>query len=438
MTLKELYERKEALYKDIRRLREKFDTEAEPTAEDRQNWDGLNTDFDGVCETIAREERLLEIDKRMEQPRDTKKIARRDEPRTAVRPAGKDSELCLRALAVQNRRSLTQQEADACRRYGFNPSQSEIELNMTPDPEGFRRSWRDGNLQYRAAGVDQIDTKTDEGANIVPTEMMSTWEVALLETSPIRQVSRIIRTASGGDLIWPTINDTTVSAAVVAEAGALAAADLETANITFKAWKFYSLVKVSSELVQDAVFNLSRELGTVLGQRVGRGTNTQYTLGDGTTEPQGYLVGGTTVAAGSTSFAVGDLFNLYHALEPLYRPNAVWFAHDTLIKKVRLLATTNGQYLWQPGLQQGQPDMVFGRPIYINQDADGTDLTADITFAFGDFANRFIIRDCTGIRLRRLDELYMGNDSIGFVIFLRTDSRVLDAGTNPIRFLTNT
>jgi hypothetical protein len=39
------------------------------------------------------------------------------------------------------------------------------------------------------------------------------------------------------------------------------------------------------------------------------------------------------------------------------------------------------------------------------------------------------------VRVRRLVERYADIDQIGFVAFMRSDSKVLNAGTNPLKYL---
>ena len=45
------------------------------------------------------------------------------------------------------------------------------------------------------------------------------------------------------------------------------------------------------------------------------------------------------------------------------------------------------------------------------------------------------IRDVGVLRLRRLDERYAEKDQVGFLAFLRSDSRLLNAGQNPIKYI---
>jgi HK97 family phage major capsid protein len=77
--------------------------------------------------------------------------------------------------------------------------------------------------------------------------------------------------------------------------------------------------------------------------------------------------------------------------------------NESSLKGIRKLKDGNGQYLWQPGLTAGEPDMLFGAPvktsIYVPAMAAGAK-----AIAFGDFSY-YWIADRQGRSLKRLNEL---------------------------------
>ena len=50
--------------------------------------------------------------------------------------------------------------------------------------------------------------------------------------------------------------------------------------------------------------------------------------------------------------------DLYHSLRNVYRNKSVWILNDTTVKALRKLKDNNGNYIWQPSVQLGQPDMI--------------------------------------------------------------------------------
>src|SRR5690606_40696425 len=80
-----------------------------------------------------------------------------------------------------------------------------------------------------------------------------------------------------------------------------------------------------------------------------------------------------------------SLLDLYHSLRRPYRARATWVLNDTTILAIRKLKDANDQYIWQPGLQAGQPDRLLGRPIAESRFMP--ELGADEKpIAFGDFS----------------------------------------------------
>jgi HK97 family phage major capsid protein len=85
-------------------------------------------------------------------------------------------------------------------------------------------------------------------------------------------------------------------------------------------------------------------------------------------------------------------------------------------------ATTNA-YLWQPGLQQGQPSQLLGYPVAIAQDMPA--LAADsLSLAFGDFKAGYQIVDRLGVRVLR--DPYTDKPYVKFYTIKRTGGAVVN------------
>jgi len=203
------------------------------------------------------------------------------------------------------------------------------------------------------------------------------------------------------------------------------------------AWKYTSkAVLVSVELMQDNSVNLPQLLGQLLGERLGRITNTHFTTGTGTGNPNGVVTAATfaqatTGAANMTSISYANLIALYHAVDPAYRNNAKFMMNDNSISKIKLMVDSNQRPLWLPGLVDRAPDTILGAPYVINQDMASMTATAK-SILFGDFS-KYLIRDVRDMTLLRLDERYAEFLQVAFLAFMRTDGDLLNAGTTPLR-----
>jgi HK97 family phage major capsid protein len=125
-----------------------------------------------------------------------------------------------------------------------------------------------------------------------------------------------------------------------------------------------------------------------------------------------------------------------HSVDPAYRtgPKVRFMFNDSTLKLLRKLKDGNGQYLWQPGMQAGEGSTLFGYQYTINQDLANVGSSSK-SIVFGDFS-KYKIRDVRGITVKRLNERYADSDQVGFFALMRTDGRVLDSGTDPIKYIT--
>ena len=73
----------------------------------------------------------------------------------------------------------------------------------------------------------------------------------------------------------------------------------------------------------------------------------------------------------------------------------------------------------------GQPDLLFGHPIYYNNDMESSIATGNKVLLAADFS-KFVVRSAGGIQMIRLNERYMDELEVGFTAVARKDSKILD------------
>lgn len=311
------------------------------------------------------------------------------------------------------------------------------------DPNAELRNWllgttgsRDLTVQFQNRAL-TVGTATAGGHTVAP-EFQTELEAALLSYGGARQAARVIRTTTGAELHWPTLNDTGNEGRILAEMGTANSLDLTFGSVTFGAHKYTSdLIMVSEELLQDSAIDLGAEIGGALGTRIGRVTNRHFTVGTGTAQPQGIVTAATLGVTGSLAAGVSydDLVNLEHSVNSAYRRGAKFVFSDATLREIKKLKDANGNPLWVPGLTSNAPDSILGYSYVINDDMADMGISAK-SILFGD-VSKFIIRDAKDIILRRLDERFAEQHAVGFVAFSRHDSRMVDAGTGPVRYLQN-
>jgi HK97 family phage major capsid protein len=297
----------------------------------------------------------------------------------------------------------------------------------------------------------------------VPQGFVYDVETALKAYGQMFESSRIFDTATGQPLPYPTANDTSVSAELVAEAAQVSVGDVSIGSLTFNAWKYSTkMVKASIELVQDSAFDMERYLIEQFAVRLGRKLNHDFTLGTGSSQPNGIVTaivanngtpqtwgvgsgpGIPLVAAGSsantgggetgaTSIGSDDLMNLEHSVDRAYRKNGAYMMADSTLRAIKTVKDKYGRPLWQPGISAGVPDKINGYPYWVNEDLAAV-ATGNITVLFGDLS-KYLIRRVKEMGVLRLVERFADYGQIAFLGFARYDGNLLDAGSHPVNYL---
>ena len=265
-----------------------------------------------------------------------------------------------------------------------------------------------------------------EGGYLVPDEYERTLVDALQEENRLRGLCKIIRTSSGDRKIPLVASHGTAS--WVEEEGTIPESDDAFGQITIGAHKIASMIKVSDELLQDSVFDVASYIATEFARRVGDAEEAAFISGDGSGKPYGMLHATNGAAAGvtaasATAITADELLDLIYSLRAPYRKRAVFLMHDSTIKAIRKLKDGNGQYLWQPGMKEGAPDMLLGYRLVTSTHMPVIAAAAK-PILFGDLTS-YWIADREGRSMQRLNELYAATGQVGFRVTQRVDGRLV-------------
>lgn len=294
--------------------------------------------------------------------------------------------------------------------------------------------------ELRAA---QQSTTAGAGGYTIPAGFSNEIAVAEKYYSTVANVARVIRTATGNDLAWPKVNDTAVSAYLLAEAGnhETSATALTFTSQTLKAFQYTSgMIRVSAELLQDSFFNMSMFLSDLFAERFGRGLNTLYTTGGGTTTIQGVVTGATSSGisgVAATAVTRDNILDLVHSVDPAYRmkPNFAIMMNDSTLAAIRKLdyGTADARPLYQESAMAGAPARIEGVPVIINPAMASIGASAK-SILVGDFSN-YVIREVAGDTFKVLVERFADTNELAFVMIRRRDGQVVDAGMHPLKYM---
>jgi len=288
------------------------------------------------------------------------------------------------------------------------------------------------SLMEKRGTATQVVGTDSLGGFLVPQEFSNELDVATLFTGEVERLAKKLNTASGGLLDYPTVDDTGTDAILTSEGSSVTTADMTFANKQLSAYNYSSLVKVSAQLLQDSAFDLNSFLVEAMGERIARATNSAFTTGDASSKPQGIVTGsslGNTTAA-AAAIAANDVLDLIYSVDASYRnkPSFGLMAHDNVIAAVRALgiSSSNDYPIWQPGMAVGQPDRIFGVPVYVNNDMDDTIAATKKTMIAADFS-KYVVRNAGGVQFLRLNERFMNELEVGFICYKRSDGAVLNS-----------
>lgn len=278
-------------------------------------------------------------------------------------------------------------------------------------------------------------TTTTEGGFTVPAEIAAMVVDAMKAFGGMRSVARIITTAGGNSLNFPTSDGTSEVGEIVAENAAATGADITFGTAAVNPYKYSSKkIALPWELIQDSAIDVVAFVTDRLATRLARITNQHYTTGTGTSQPFGLTARAATGKTGTTGQTLtviyDDLVDLQHSVNAAYRgPNCVFMLKDTTLAVIRKIKDTTGRPIWfagdSEGFAEGAPATICGSRYIVNDDMPTMAANAK-SIAFGDFS-KFVIRDVNGIDVRRFDDsAFALNGQVGFNGWMRTGSNLLD------------
>ncbi len=311
-------------------------------------------------------------------------------------------------------------------------------LGLKPEERSIMEG-RHSTIETRAQGTDPATA----GGYLIPEGFYNKLIEARKWFGGMRQCgATLVPTSTGNTIPIPTDNDTTNTGSLLAENTAETELAITVGSAMLYAWTYSSrIVLVSRQLLQDSAFPIDTYLTGKFAQRLGRVQNTHFTTGDASSKPQGVVTGATSGASGATgqttTIIYDDLVTLEHSVDRDYRQGASvgWMMNDSTLKVLKQLKDGIGRPLWAPGIGVGTPDQILGYRYTVNNDVAAMAASAK-SLLFGDFSSYFI-RDVSDTMILRLEERYAEYLQVGFLAFSRCDGKLVDAGTHPIKYYSN-
>jgi len=274
-------------------------------------------------------------------------------------------------------------------------------------------------------------TTPAEGGYTVPAEVATMVIAKLKAFGGMREVAEIIPTDSGNPLSFPTNDGTGEVGEIVGENAAAATGETTFGTVSLNVFKYSSKkIALPIELIQDSAIDVVAFVVDRLAERIARIQNTHFTVGAGTTLPDGIIprsgVGKTGLTGQTLSVLYDDLVDLKHSVNRAYRGKAKFMMNDLSVSVVSKIKDTTGRPVWVPAVTEGAPDMLLGHSVVTNDDMAVMAANAK-SIAFGDLS-QYKIRDVkNSTSIRRFDDsAFALNGQVGFCGWQRSGGNLID------------
>jgi HK97 family phage major capsid protein len=322
-------------------------------------------------------------------------------------------------------------------------------------------------LQTAGAGV------STAGAYLIPQGFWQNLQIALKAYGGLLQCVNVVPTATGNPMPWPTNDPTAIVGSYITEGNQLSMQDYTFGQGMMFAWTITSgIILASQQIIEDSAFDVNQFITDRAGEAIGRkiaqelhtgagsgskaltGIHTAnaalgtprvfqaahaesvYTLGSGTD-------GVSALDNGLISFT--SIAGMVHSVDPAYRAGAhnqgrdmgqgkaapggcQWVMNDHALTNLRSVTDSLGRPLWQPNVQTGEADGLWGFPYVVDQNMPDVSTSTSTVGGlwFGDFKRALVVRQVNGAHAMRLTERYADYLQVGFLVFVRLDSQPND------------
>ena len=351
--------------------------------------------------------------------------------------AGEVETLNEKLTELDNLKSDLEAELAAIKRPGGSPQQSKAATEHKTAFMQFMRKGDDDGLRDLERKALQVGSDED-GGYAVPEELDRSILTLLQDEVVMRQEASVITV--GGSDYKKLVNVGGTASGWVGETDPRQATDASKLKLIEPFMgEIYGNPQATQKMLDDVFFNAEAWINSELATEFSEQEEIAFTIGDGTKKPKGFLAYASSlesdkdrafgtlqhIQSGSAAAVTADsIIQLVYTLRKTHRNGAKFMMNNNSLFKIRMLKDTEGNYLWRPGLELGQPSTLVGYGIAENEQMP--DIAADAkAIAFGNFKRGYIIVDRIGTRVLR--DPYTNKPYVGFYTTKRTGGMLADS-----------
>jgi len=268
--------------------------------------------------------------------------------------------------------------------------------NDNSEQKAFADYLRSGEVDRKALSI----ASDAPGYVLAPEETSSEFIRNLVEFSPVRGIADV-RSAVSHTVILPkrlsVTNAKWKGEAVASEESEPTFGDME---ISIK--ELTTHVDLGNWLIEDASHDVEAEVRLALAEDFGAKESKAFVGITDPAAPAGFMTDADIASflnGHATNLSADALIKLMYSLPGIYRNRGTWAMNGTTLAVIRTLKDGNGNYLWQPSYQAGQPETILGRPVV--ELLDMPEVAANtFPIMFGDFKAGYRIYDRIELQIR--------------------------------------
>ena len=422
MNLKEMQEQYNKLLEDIAAKRAPFNesdkmmsaVEQEECGKMFDDLDGLKVNIDGGLAQQKLDSRASEHKSWQEQP--------------DVTPA---ADAVMKSLGGdRGRKDIVKSEAE----------NAELKLKVVEEARraGFK-SWMQSGMAYlgedegaTAFKALQADSDTRGGYLVMPRMVTQALIEEIDDAVFIRQLATVHSIERAQSLGAPTRDNDVSDPVWTNEIGTGDLDDTEPFGMReLSPNPLAKRIKISNTLLNAPGIDIEQYWRGRLAYKFSVAMENGFLTGNGRNQPLGLLVPSDSgiptsrdVKTGSnTDFTADGLVDAQYNQKQAYWARCRWLFSRDAVKRIRLLKDAENVWLWQPGIQPGQPAMILGFP-FIMSEFMPMDFSAAGRYVglFADFS-WYWVADALQMQTQRLVELYAEKNQTGFIARMESDGQ---------------
>ena len=172
--------------------------------------------------------------------------------------------------------------------------------------------------------------------------------------------------------------------------------------------------KMTQMLIDDSNINIESWLANKVSEKFSRTESAAFVTGDSIGKPTGFGTYAAWTTNGTyehgkieqvdmghaTAFTTDGLIDVKYSMIEQYLSRGTWLTNRLNVRDIMKLKDGDGQYIWRPGITEGQPAMLLGLPFRMSTSV-ATAAASALAIYLADWRESYLIVDRQGINVQR-------------------------------------